>query len=64
MPNQYGMEKTFVNPLCLPEYPLSPSMPGMPAMPAMEGPFGMGPMIAKGLPPTHQRFKNECGVCC
>ena len=49
-----GMEQTFVNPLCLPDYPLSPRMRGGPFAPDTSRPFGN--MVARGLPPTHQHL--------
>jgi xylan 1,4-beta-xylosidase len=64
------MGKTFVNPLCLPDYPVSkqlgrsqgfPRAANVPEIPE-NSPFGMGPMIAAGLPPTHARFNKLFGA--
>ena len=61
--SEYKMNQTFVNPLCLPEYPATGRI-GRPSPfgKGPDGPFGMGPMVAKGLPPTHQRFKKLFGA--
>ncbi len=58
----YQMNQTFVNPLPMPEYPKSPKLRGGPFGEAPSGPFGMGPLVAKGLPPTHQRFQKLFGA--
>ncbi len=62
---EQSLKNTFINPLCLPDYPRMRRMGGAggssPFGDIPDGPFGMGPMIAKSLPPSHQRFQKTFG---
>ena len=58
MSDSYTMRQTFINPLCLPEYPLSLRRGGLTGKPDPEGPFGDNLAFARNLSPMNARFKE------